>query len=105
MFQDLLQTMEAAGSGVAAYDQFAKACLDRAADDRDNAAFLLVLGMIAQRFAAHYFERPLSVKQADALKTKIRAHMERMQGLAAEDAAAKLAALNTMIVDELRVGI
>ena len=102
MFQDVLQTLEAAGSGVAAYDQFAKACLDRAADDHENAAFLFVLGMIAQRFAAHYFERPLSVKQTDALKTKIRAHMERMQDLSAEDTAAKLTVLNAMIVDELQ---
>ncbi len=104
MHRDLLQALEAAGSGVGAYEQFAQACLDRAASNRDHAAFLFALGMIAQRFAAHYFERPLSVKEADALKAKIRAYMDRMQDLAPDDAAARLAVLNGMIVDELEGG-
>ncbi len=104
MYLDLLEALEAAGSGVGAYEQFARACLDRAAVDRDHAAFLFALGMIAQRFAAHYFERPLSVTEADALKAKIRAYMERMQDLSPDDDATKLAVLNGMIIDELEGG-
>ena len=104
MHQDLIETLEAAGSGVGAYEQFARACLARAATDRANAAFLFALGMIAQRFAAHYFERPLSVKQTEALKAKLRGHMARMKALSPDDAASRLEVLNAMIVDELEGG-
>ncbi len=101
MHQDLLEELEAAGAGVGAYEQFAQACFRRALEDRDRAAFLFVLGTAAQRIAAHYFERPLSVKEADAIEARIRGHLHRLRAVPPEDAAGQLRAINEMAVDEL----
>ena len=103
MYENLLKALEAKGSGVRGYEDFAASCLERAVTERESAAFLFVLGMIAQRFAAHYYERPLSVAETVAQKDKIRGYMERMKGLGANDAGARLAVLNGMVVDELQL--
>lgn len=101
MHDDLLETLEAEGAGVGACERFARACFTRAAEDSGRAAFLFALGTIAQRFAAHYLERPLHAGEAEALQAKLRGHMERMQALSPDDSAGHLAMLNALVVAEL----